>query len=203
MNVVKFNFEKNTQSCVRQIKNSIFDWKMEVSKALSHSLSSGETSLAKFYLPCIVNSLLAFFKNPIVFNKTKKKASAHKWVKKAPAHKWVLEYHFLYNKHALTPHFYHIPKVHKSEVDPPGRPIIAGIDSVSSNVGCYIDHFLQDIVTSLPSFVRDSSHMLEILSSYEWQPRYRWLSLDVASLYTSTDHKYGLRAANYYLSKDR
>lgn len=28
------------------------------------------------------------------------------------------EYHFVYNRHAITPHFYHIPKVHKNEVDP-------------------------------------------------------------------------------------
>lgn len=36
------------------------------------------------------------------------------------------EYHFLYNRHALTLHFYHIPKMHKSEVDPLGRPILRG-----------------------------------------------------------------------------
>lgn len=58
-------------------------------------------------------------------------------------------------------------------------------------------------MTNLQSFVRDSSHILEILSHYVWQPRYRWLSLDVASLYTSIDHTHGLRAVNYFLSKER
>lgn len=82
------------------------------------------------------------------------------------------EYYFLYNRHAVTPHFYHIPKIHKSLTNPPGRPIIAGMDSLSSNLGSYIDYFLQDTVTNLPSFVRDSSHMLEILSNYKWQPSY-------------------------------
>lgn len=112
------------------------------------------------------------------------------------------EYLFLYNRHAATPHFYHIPKVHKSLLNPPGRPIISGIDSLSSNLGCYIDHFLQDIVVELPSFVKDSGHVLEILSNYKWLPGYRWLSLDVASLYTSINHTFGLRAINHFLLKD-
>lgn len=109
------------------------------------------------------------------------------------------EFFFLYNRHAVTPYFYHIPKVHKSDIDPPGKLIIAGIDSLSSNLECYIDHYLQNIVTSLPSFVRDSGHMLQILSKYKCQPSYRWFSLDVASLYSSIDHIYGLRAIDHYL----
>lgn len=44
--------------------------------------------------------------------------------------------------------------------------------------------------------------MLEILFHYEWQPSYRWLFLDVVSLYTSIDHIHGLRAINYYLLED-
>lgn len=43
--------------------------------------------------------------------------------------------------------------------------------------------------------------MLEILSSFSWQPYFKWLSLDVSSLYTSNEHKYGIEAVGYFLSK--
>lgn len=95
----------------------------------------------------------------------------------------------------------HIAKVHKDMEKPPGRPIIAGIDSLTSNLGSYIDHFLQRLVTSLPSYIKDSGHALEILSAYTWEKGYRWLSLDVASLYTSIQHEFGLRAIKYYLAE--
>lgn len=66
------------------------------------------------------------------------------------------EYLFLNKQHPRTLHFYHIPTIHKDQMKHPGRPIIAGIDSLTSNMGCYIDHFLQDLVIQLLSYVRDS-----------------------------------------------
>lgn len=111
------------------------------------------------------------------------------------------EHQFLYSKHPVVPHFYHIPKVHKDMEKPPGRPIIAGIDSLTSNLGSYIDHFLQGLVTSLPSYIKDSGHALEILTVYAWEKGYRWLSFDVASLYTSIQREFGLRAIEYYLAE--
>lgn len=85
------------------------------------------------------------------------------------------EYQFLYKQYPHTSHFYHIPKIHKDLSDPPRRPIIVGIDSLMSNLGCYIDHFLQDLVVELPVYVRDSGHMLDILSCFAWQPQFRCL----------------------------
>lgn len=111
------------------------------------------------------------------------------------------EYQFLYSKHPVVPHFYHIPKVHKDMEKPSSRSIIAGIDSLTSNLGSYIDHFLQDLVTNLPSYIKDSGHALEILMAYKWEKRYRWLSLDVTSLYMSIQHEFGLRAVEYYLAE--
>lgn len=106
-------------------------------------------------------------------------------------------------KYPVTPYFYNIPKIHKDEKNPTGRPIIAGMESLTSNLGCYIDHFLQAIVQNFPSYSKDSGHMLEILSNYTWQKQYRWLSLDVTSLYTSIKHEFGLAAIQYFLCKDQ
>lgn len=41
-----------------------------------------------------------------------------------------------------TPIIYYLPKIHKNSVNPPGRPIVNGIDSVTSRLGQYIDTFL-------------------------------------------------------------
>lgn len=43
------------------------------------------------------------------------------------------------------PIFYYLPKVHKNPVNPPGRPIVNGIDSVTSRMGRYIDFHLQPL----------------------------------------------------------
>lgn len=106
------------------------------------------------------------------------------------------EKQFLIIPYPCTPYFYLKPKIHKDQQNPPGRPIITGI---TYNLSNYIDHFLQPIVWQLPSFIRDSSHVLEILAKYRWQSNYSWASLDVASLYTNIDHTHGLEAAQHFL----
>lgn len=40
-----------------------------------------------------------------------------------------------------TPIIYFLPKIHKSLEQPPGRPIVNGIDSVTVILGQYIDFF--------------------------------------------------------------
>lgn len=54
-----------------------------------------------------------------------------------------------------TPIIYYIPKVHKNPSQPPGRPIVSGIDSLTSRVGKFVDHFLQPVVTKTPAFLKN------------------------------------------------
>ncbi|CAH2301946.1 Hypothetical predicted protein, partial [Pelobates cultripes] len=42
--------------------------------------------------------------------------------------------------------FYYLPKIHKRLENPPGRPIISGIGSLTSNISQYVDFFLQQRV---------------------------------------------------------
>lgn len=56
---------------------------------------------------------------------------------------------------------YYIPKVHKNLVHPPGRPIVSGIDSLTSRVGKFIDQFLQPLVTRTPAFLKDSMQIIK------------------------------------------
>lgn len=54
------------------------------------------------------------------------------------------------------PFFYHLPKVHKCLTNPPGHPIISGINSSASNLSHYIYLILQDYLCDLDSFLKDS-----------------------------------------------
>ncbi|CAH2299139.1 Hypothetical predicted protein, partial [Pelobates cultripes] len=49
-------------------------------------------------------------------------------------------------KHPKLAVFYHLPKIHKSLINPPGRPIISGLGSLTSNLSEYVDQFLQPVV---------------------------------------------------------
>lgn len=101
-----------------------------------------------------------------------------------------------------TPYFYHLPKVHKSLENPPGRPIVAGTDSFTAGLSQYIDLLLQPLVQALPSYIKDSNQVIEQLKHYAWVEGYMWASLDVSSLYTSIPHLVGLNAVQHFLAKD-
>ena len=69
----------------------------------------------------------------------------------------------LHNPKPRTPSLYFLPKVHKP--NNPGRPIVASFSSSTERVSAYIDAHLQPIVKSLPSYIKDSNHFLQIILS--------------------------------------
>lgn len=109
---------------------------------------------------------------------------------------------FLVKAVHFTPYLYYLPKVHKSLVNPPGQPIVVAMGSITSGFSQYIDQFLQPLAQSLQSYIRDGTHLLELLSYYSWKPNYLWVSLDVQSLYTSIPHDVGLGAIQSFLYQD-
>lgn len=113
-----------------------------------------------------------------------------------------MEASFFLKNFYQVPYFYHLPKVHKNLTSPPGRPIVAAMDSVSTGLSQYIDLYLQPIVQQLQSFIRDGPHLLELLAPYRWESTYTWLSLDVTSLYTSIPHQFGLQALEFFLAQN-
>ncbi|CAJ0964871.1 unnamed protein product, partial [Ranitomeya imitator] len=111
------------------------------------------------------------------------------------------EKRFLSNPAPTMALFYHLPKVHKNCEKPPGRPIISGIGSLTCHLSHYIDLFLQDLVKSLPSYLRDSTQLIEELRDIEWEDNYSFILLDVNSLYSNIDHEMGVNAVGFYLAK--
>ncbi|XP_075428447.1 uncharacterized protein LOC142466834 isoform X1 [Ascaphus truei] len=106
---------------------------------------------------------------------------------------------FLTTPDPITPIFHHLPKIHKTLIAPPGRPIISAIGSLGEHLSQYIDHFLQPLVLALPSHIIDTKHVLALLAPIIWHPNYTWVTLDVASLYNIIQHEHGLTATEFFL----
>ena len=98
-----------------------------------------------------------------------------------------------------TPIIYFLPKLHKDAERPPGRPIVNGIDSVSSRLGQYLDVFLQPLVCRLPAYLRDTKQIIQILDTIPCTPNTILVTADVGSLYTIIDHEAALTSVRWAL----
>ncbi|XP_069609775.1 uncharacterized protein [Ranitomeya imitator] len=96
---------------------------------------------------------------------------------------------FLTTAHPVTPTFYLVPKIHKSISVPPGRPIISGLGGLYEKPCSYLDYFLQPLVKTLDSHVRDSSHLIELFQPLLVPDNVILVTLDVEALYTNIEHK--------------
>lgn len=101
-----------------------------------------------------------------------------------------------------VPVIYYLPKIHKNLSKPPGRPIISGIDSITARIGRYVDEFLQPLVTATPSYLRDTTQVINLLADCGWREGCILATADVASLYTIISHQHGLAAVKFYLEQD-
>ncbi|KAL2080587.1 hypothetical protein ACEWY4_024380 [Coilia grayii] len=123
-------------------------------------------------------------------------------LKNAMENNWITknQFEFLKNEHPVTPVFYLLPKIHKSLKNPPGRPIVASKDSLTEHMSQFVDYFIKEIVTSLPSYVADTRDVLKLLCDIHVPERNAFLvTFDVESLYTNIPHEGGLQAMDYYL----
>lgn len=98
------------------------------------------------------------------------------------------------------PLFYYLPKIHKDQKNPPGRPIIAGINSPTSNLSEYINIHLQKHVIKLNSYLRDTTSLIENIKDIEWSPGYKWATLEVTALYTNIPHEKGIQIVQNFLN---
>ena len=96
-----------------------------------------------------------------------------------------------------------LPKIHKNLTNPPGRPIISGIDSISEPASQYIDHFIKPFVFTLPSYIQDTTHVLNKIEEIKNIGDAFMVTMDVTSLYSNIKHEDGLKAAEHYLQQRR
>lgn len=100
------------------------------------------------------------------------------------------------------PVIYYLPKIHKDSSNPPGRPIVSGIESLTSRLGEYIDLHLQPLVRKTQAYLKDTKHTLQLLREHIKENDVIMVTGDVSSLYTNIDHDGALEAVEWALDKE-
>ena len=89
-----------------------------------------------------------------------------------------------------------LPKIHKP--GNPGRPIVSACNCPTSNISAYLDSVLAPLVKQLPTYVKDSSHALQILESFSFTSSHRYLFTMDTFLYTVIPNNDGLQALKHH-----
>lgn len=91
-------------------------------------------------------------------------------------------------------YFYLLPKVHKPRDKwphrrmPEGRPIVASCGTELSNIGKFIDYFLQPLASISDYYIKDTYHFITRVRGKTINPHWLLVTGDVSSLYTNMDH---------------
>ncbi|XP_053567415.1 galactose-3-O-sulfotransferase 2-like [Bombina bombina] len=105
-------------------------------------------------------------------------------------------FNYLFKQNPKTPNFYVLPKIHKDLCDPPGRPIVASIDSLFSRISKFLEKVLTPLVRQGRSFLKDTGDFLIKIKNFSDLPEDIILATwDVSSLYTIIPHVDGLNSA--------
>ena len=99
-----------------------------------------------------------------------------------------------------TKQFYLLPKIHKDPLNPPGRPTVSGSGGTTEKISQLVDHFIGQIVPLAQSYIRDSTHLINILNGFTVQPGMLICTLDIKSLYTDIPHNEGIQSTKELLA---
>eukprot|EP00061_Rhincodon_typus_P000340 g11367.t1 len=92
--------------------------------------------------------------------------------------------------------FYLLPKIHKP--DCPGRPIVSTCSCPTELISTYRDSIFSTLVQELPTYVRDTTHILHLLQNFQFPgPQHLIFNMDVQYLYTCIPHTDGLKALHF------
>ncbi len=92
-----------------------------------------------------------------------------------------------------TQEMYFLTKLHKTPYSE--RPIVSGCNGPTEKVSAYMDHWLQPLARSLPSYIKDSKAFINIIESTPLPKDCILCTLDVSSLYTNIPTEDGIDAA--------
>ena len=108
---------------------------------------------------------------------------------------------FLSNPEYRKSQLYMLPKIHKRLEKPPGRPIVSGNGCPTERISQFVDFFLKPIVQDVRSYIKDTTHFLNILEDLGELPANTLLvTLDVSSLYTNIPNDIGIEACQEQLN---
>jgi len=111
---------------------------------------------------------------------------------------------FLIFEKPRTPSIYFLPKIHKNQRPPPGRPIVSANQCPTERISGLVDHILRPFVPLLPSYIKDTT---DFINHIEGLPRLNstdlLVTLDVTSLYTNIPNAESLETARNTLNLHR
>ena len=90
--------------------------------------------------------------------------------------------------------FYLPPKIHKP--NNPGRPVVNTIGSITEKISAFVDEHLRTFIHRIPSYVKDTTHFINIMKNVQLDPDYLFVTVDVSSLYINIPHTEGISAIN-------
>ena len=99
-----------------------------------------------------------------------------------------------------TQQFYLLPKIHQDLYNPPGRPIVLGSGGPTEKISQFVDHFIGPLVPLSDSYIRDSTHMINILNKFNVSPEMQLCTLDITCLYTNIPHNEGIQSKKEFLA---
>ena len=80
-----------------------------------------------------------------------------------------------------TQGLYFLKKIHKN---PPSiRPIVSGCNGPTEKISAFLDHYLKPLVPLMPSYTRDSGHIISTLETTPFPQNCILATIDVSSLY--------------------
>ena len=101
-----------------------------------------------------------------------------------------------------VPQFYGMPKVHKNKSPPPFRPVISQCRSINAMVSTFIDYKLQKLTRSIPSYIKNSTQLLDELDTLGTLPSNAQLfTSNATSMYTNINIDEGIQAIRNYLAE--
>ena len=99
-------------------------------------------------------------------------------------------------------YFYILPKIHKPSI--PGRPIVSSCGYPTSQISAFVDHFLQQIVVYIPSYLKDLTQILsKVLNLRNIPDKCLLVTCDVISLYTNIPQDEGINIAIHWIDNYR
>jgi hypothetical protein len=87
-----------------------------------------------------------------------------------------------------TPEFYQLPKIHKPHPPIKTRPIISACSGPCERISEFVDYFLIEIVKKQSTYIRDTTDILNKLSSIYMPSRTILIAGDIRDMYTNILH---------------
>lgn len=103
-------------------------------------------------------------------------------------------YKFLLCEHSILPVIYILSKIHKDSINPLGRPIVSGMESVTTSLAQYLDKCITPLLINTKSFIRDTTDFLDKIKRIKLLSDSNLVTWDASSLYTTIPNELGIEA---------